>query len=80
MEFNYDILNKNTFTILNLVRKHCKDLNIFSIDIDLNGQISVLGHYNGRIASTLIKKKFKAKVKENGFIKFQRNILTITLT
>jgi hypothetical protein len=80
MEFQYNTLNKNTLTILKLVNSHCKELNIFSIDIDLNGKINVLGHYHNRTASKLLRKKFKAKVSENGFVKFQRNILTITLT
>ena len=77
---NRNILNKQTKKILQLIDEHCKEMNIFNIEISLHGGINVLCAFDSLTVRKLIDLKFTGEIQDSGFLKLKRNILTITLT
>mgnify|MGYP003109447613 FL=1 len=75
-----NILDKQTKKVLELISLHCNEMDIFNIDINKNTGINVLCTFDSWTVKNLIKLKFKAEIRDNGFVKLKRNILTITFT
>lgn len=77
---NRNILNKQTKKVLELIDKHCDEMDIFNIDINQHRGINILCTFDSWSIKTLIDLKFKPTVESTGFVKLKRNILTITFT
>ena len=77
---NRKILNKQTKKVLELIDKHCQEMDIFNIEININSGINVLCTFDSWTVKTLIDLKFEAEIQSTGFVKLKRNILTITFT